>query len=91
MFAALKRLCATSVSPVAGLTADHPCAAPRAETAARATISPMKMKTGSGNALPTRSTTSSRPRRLVPAGTSPMPACQHAQSRASMRKLGFRC
>ena len=52
------RLFTLSVSPVTGLTADQPAAAPTADMAIRTAIKPTKIRTGSGRALPSRSTPS---------------------------------
>ena len=52
------RLFTLSVSPVTGLTADQPAAAPTADIAIRTAIKPTKIRTGSGRALPSRSTPS---------------------------------
>ncbi len=52
-----------SVSPVTGLTADQPAAAPTADIAISRAIKPTKIRTGSGSALPSRSTRSSQFRR----------------------------
>jgi hypothetical protein len=49
------KLLATSASPVTGLTALHPAAAPTAETSIRIAMMMAKIATGSGSLLPSRS------------------------------------
>ena len=69
------RLWVASRSPVTGLTALQPDPAAKTDTMTSTTIHPARMKTGSGKALPSRSTRSSHPRRAVGDGpfTSVMP------------------
>ena len=62
------RLFTLSVSPVTGLTADQPAAAPTADMAIRSAIRPTKIRTGSGRALPSRSTASRKRLRSSVAG-----------------------
>ena len=53
-----RRLFTRRVSPVTGLTADHPAAAPIADNPIMTPIKPTKISTGSGRTLPSRSTAS---------------------------------